>query len=244
MPEAFDGSAERCTTFLNQVQLYLKIQNAVYTTDPERIEFIGTLLTGTAAEWFFGHGLQDERFKQYATFKQFFMETFDEHDRERVAAKKITRIRQGTRDVKTYASEFLALKRKVHWNEDTMIHLFREGLNTEIKSHLLHFPKHDTLQKLMTDAMSIDAHIREEREEITVTSTPSFNRNLSRTPIVSQEPPTEAMDIDSVQRTRRQLSPQERERRLREGRCFRCGTQGHIAAQCPTRSQAGKDLGH
>ena len=47
-------------------------------------------------------------------------------------------------------------------------------------------------------------------------------------------PQGEPMDVDKM-KTRRQLTNAQKEQFKKEGRCFNCHKQGHMASQCPTR---------
>jgi hypothetical protein len=60
-------------------------------------------------------------------------------------------------------------------------------------------------------------------------TTPQWNMKTSK----RKERDPDAMDVD-----RAQLLPQERERLMKSGSCFKCRKQGHLARQCPERMAA------
>src|SRR5690606_18708595 len=129
LPDAFDGDKNRCQEFFSQVDLYIEINAEAYTYSVDKVRLVGSLLTGNAAHWFFSHREDDPRFRDFTQFKEFFFNSFDDHDRELVAANKITSIKQGRRDVNTYATEFLTIKRNLTWDESPLMHHFKKGLS-------------------------------------------------------------------------------------------------------------------
>jgi len=52
-------------------------------------------------------------------------------------------------------------------------------------------------------------------------------------PKEKKERDPDAMDVD-----RAQMTPDEKEKLLKSGSCFRCKKQGHMARQCPTKAAA------
>ena len=71
----------------------------------------------------------------------------------------------------------------------------------------------------------------------------SFPSNLAtgpapRFPATSgfSAPQVSAEEPMQIGRTR--LTPEERQRRLREGRCIYCGQRGHLIASCPVKDRA------
>jgi hypothetical protein len=47
------------------------------------------------------------------------------------------------------------------------------------------------------------------------------------------------MDLSAI---RRKLSPEERQKRIAEGRCLYCGGFGHLALSCPAKPNSGNTL--
>src|SRR5690606_25251240 len=151
-PEPFDGNKDRCLEFFQQLELFFAIQEKTYTNDVDKIQFAGSLMTGRAADWFFSYWPDDTRFKKFKKFKEFYLATFEDHDRALVAAHKITNLHQGNQDVATYASRFLTIKRNLEWDDQPLMFHFKKGLNKEIQDHLLHFKKPQDLQELISTA--------------------------------------------------------------------------------------------
>jgi hypothetical protein len=50
--EKFDGMRPKFRGFVSQVRLIMQLHPRHYFDDTTRVEFVGTLLTGTAAAWF------------------------------------------------------------------------------------------------------------------------------------------------------------------------------------------------
>lgn len=239
LPEAFGGAKNRCQEFLQQASLYIAINKSAFNKESKKVEFVGTLLTGTAASWFFAHWPNDERFQDFEEFKKFFTLCFDDHDREIVASNKLAKMAQGRRSVNAYATEFMLIKRDLSWGDAPLLFHFRKGLNKDIRDHLLHFPKPATLQDIIDTATSIDVRIREE-------TNPSW---MGSEALPSRD--SDAMEIDAVQvnvrakTLRGPITQEEKDRRYRERLCFFCGGKGHVAMSCPQKSRhSGKVQGH
>ena len=52
LPDKFDGSRYQFRGFLNQILLVFRLQSKRYSTDEDKINFVGTLLKGPALAWF------------------------------------------------------------------------------------------------------------------------------------------------------------------------------------------------
>ncbi|KAK5922774.1 hypothetical protein CgunFtcFv8_020010 [Champsocephalus gunnari] len=98
-------------------------------------------------------------------------------------------------------------------------------------------------------AIRVDQRLAERRRERgeNAASTPLFGRELQRehygwgrnTRTSSPERPAPPIAAEEQMQLRRaKLTPEERQRRLRERRCFYCGQQGHVLAVCPAKDQA------
>jgi hypothetical protein len=61
-------------------------------------------------------------------FEAFFIATFSDSDRERVAKIRMQSLHQGTRSAAIYAAEFRQLTCDLEWNDKAFINRFRYGL--------------------------------------------------------------------------------------------------------------------
>ena len=83
---------------------------------------------------------------------------------------------------------------------------------------------YNTLNEAMRDAERIEAAIRRTRGQ------PSNKSNKPSTPKPTNDG-AEPMEIGNIQLQK--LTPAEREKCMKEGRCLRCREKGHIAKNCP-----------
>ena len=87
----------------------------------------------------------------------------------------------------------------------------------------------------MRDAERVESAHSRSKTMLPTSAAPS-TLALSPEPAEISDEPT-PMDIGSVNIIRK-LSPAERERMLKEGRCLRCREKGHYARNCPRFAQS------
>ncbi len=150
-----------------------------------------------------------------------------------------------------HAIRFWTLAADSEWNPQSLSDTFLHSLSDDIKDHLapLDLPSH--FDALVALAIKIDNRLFEgKKEKKSVerrtpahwgqsTSWSLINRHSSSAGSSNEEvtaPPGEKEEPMRVGQTR--LSPEERQRRLREGRCIYCGLQGHFLAACLVKGRA------
>ena len=148
-------------------------------------------------------------------------------------------------DIDTYIATFERLALAAGWALDTegTIVCFREGLSKGIHSKALDRDKiPHTMDKWKAAACTEVARAKE-KYNAGLTNTQCRNQQARHYNTTNQHrPPTQnnpnsnvvPMDVDATTTTNfKKLTPEECAQLAREGRCFRCRLQGHMARNCP-----------
>lgn len=240
LPEKFNGDRTKFRGFANQVRLFMFMQPLRYPTAASQVGLVGTLLTGTALNWF--SPILEKNSPLLYDFEGFmeeFMACFGEVDKKKVADQKIRSLRQGGRSASIYASEFRQLSCDVDWgSEMALIRQFQWGLREDVKDLLLTLNDATSLSEAITQAVKCDNRLFLRRQEkksslfnhppVVASSTSPSNNEFNDVKVC------DPMQIDITQ-IKGPLSYEERERRKKEGLCFYCGSKDHKLTNCPKK---------
>ena len=149
-------------------------------------------------------------------------------------------------DIDTYIATFEWLALAAGWALDTegTIVRFREGLSKGIHSKALDRDKIPRTMDEWKAAARTEVARAKEKYNAGLTNTQRRNQqtrhytitqNQHRTPAAANPNPNIVpMDVDATTTTNfKKLTPEERTQLAKEGRCFRCCLQGHVACNCP-----------
>jgi len=178
-------------------------------------------------------------------FQEGLRRTFDPVAADREKARQLCGLRQGKNTVCDYAILFRTLAAESGWNTTALYHVFLKGLANPVLERLLPLDLPSDLDSLIALAIQTDNRLEEFKalqQERSQTS--RLNRSHST---ISWTPPTRSLPErgraaptqeteEPMQMGRARLSPEERQRRIREGRCFYCGESVHLVAACPAKS--------
>ena len=247
-PERFSRESGDCRAFLAQCELHFEFQVASFPTDRSKIAYIILHLSGRAeawatAEWSRRSAVCDSFFLFRKTFVQIFQTTSP----GREAARSLVSLRQGRRRVTDFAIEFRTLAAESGWNESALSDAFLNGLSEVLKDHLAPLELPTELDALIALASRIDKRLFErERGRFRSTSSTSNQQRQPAgnfSPSWRPSPPAASMELhpmsseEPMQIGRTQLSSEERQRRMDEGRCMYCAQVGHFLANCPVRGR-------
>uniref|UniRef100_A0A4W5LSR2 CCHC-type domain-containing protein n=1 Tax=Hucho hucho TaxID=62062 RepID=A0A4W5LSR2_9TELE len=194
----------------------------MYVTNASKISLVCSLLTGKALEWVTAVWREDgTAFPSFGTFLQRFREIFEHPEGGMRADDRLLELSQGRNTAAEYALTFRTLAAQTDWVESTLKLLFRKGLSLELQSELACRDEGRSLNQFIELTIQIDNLIRSRRPLRTVPTSTQYPVTLSQ---------TEPMQLGYTH-----LTPEERERRIRQHLCLYCGQPGHLRAFCPTR---------
>jgi predicted RNA-binding protein with PUA-like domain len=137
------------------------------------------------------------------------------------ARNQLREIKQ-TDSVSGYHAKFLRWAIISKFNEEALVDSFYRGLKESIKNMMTNIPRPQTLQELLSAALEFESRILERVKER------KQNENRPR----YGQGQTATADIKATR-----LSPEERTKRMKEGRCFTCNRSGHISRNCPDKEK-------
>ena len=125
--------------------------------------------------------------------------------------------------VTDYFAKFMVEATMAEYDETTSVHLFYKGLKESIKDRMVGIPRPTTIQEMLAAALDYEARI--------------IARANERKAMQARQPKM-AQKKEEVKAGR--LTPEERKKRMQEGRCFNCNLQGHMSRECPKNKSIGK----
>lgn len=182
-----------------------------------------------------------------ATSKRFaeaLRAVFDPVATDREKAQELSRLKQGGDSVCDYAIRFRTLATESGWNATALYDTFLKGLSDPIQDLLISLDLPPDLDLLIALAICTDNRLQEWKQRRGTSYIPASAFSSSVVPwrtgphrLPPDQPPRPApqREEEPMQLGRARLSQEEREWRSPKGRCFYCGTQGHLVADCPSR---------
>ncbi|GBE87281.1 hypothetical protein SCP_1005280 [Sparassis crispa] len=247
-PEIFNGSDHsKLREFINQCKNYMAGNSHVYQEDNQKIAFVlSHMQGGTAGSWaqsFIETELTNDDFLSYGSWRDFIAsvnKAFGDENIEETARTLLRNIKQGTRTADDYIAEFRSLESKAKLEDAGNIEYFKWGLNDPLRQRIYgmeSMPK--TLDKWYEYTSRFDNQWRSAQifKRGTTTTTRGKGRSVHRPYYSASAKDPNAMDVDRVSISR--LSPDERQKRMKEGLCFLCGKKGHIANDRQFHPQSG-----
>jgi hypothetical protein len=226
-PDKFHGErGAKAETFLRQVAIYINLNVASFPTEASQILFAASHLSGTAGVWAALHidEAMGQGKRKYTEFSADFAAMYFDSEKKSKAEQALRALKQ-TGSVADYTHVFIQHATAAGWETPTLISQCRQGLKKDIRTMLVAcMTAFESVGDVAALALQLDT-------EMTLANTAQ-----TPTATASRTDP-DAMDI-SAMRTR--LSDSDKARMMREGLCFRCGTQGHIARECPAKKDNGR----
>ena len=185
----------------------------------------------------------DERL--WTEFKTAFQDAWMDTSKKQNVYDQLMKLTMAGWDIDTYIATFERLALTAGWALDAegTIVRFREGLSKGIHSKALDRDKIPCTMDEWKAAARTEVARAKEKYNAGLTNTQRRNQqarhynttNQHQTPTQNNPNPNIVpMDVDATTTTNfKKLAPEERVQLAKEGRCFRCQLQGHVAHNCP-----------
>jgi Ty3 transposon capsid-like protein len=246
-PTPFTGKQNEFVLFMQDIYIYLKVNQHIYNDD-KKIPFILSYLTGgDAAIWkqqFIQTKIEEhewERTKEpnwgtYQSSVDALKKTFQPYDKPAEALEDMEKLRLGNNSIMEHNSRFQLLVSQTGMTDSPMlINLYRETLPWALQSPIIR-SEHPlkTLEEWYTKATNFYiGHKRAQRlfkkRDDKPTNTFGALPAQKKFTFPKKKDPN-AMDID-------RMTVEEQTRLMKEGKCFRCKLFGHLSWNCPTKGQ-------
>lgn len=226
--------------------MHFELSPHAFPTDRAKVCFMMSYLKERARAWARAEWARNSPIcSSLKDFTEALLKTFDPVSSEREKARELNGLRQGGESVSDYAVRFWTLAAESGWNEVALYDVFLKGLAGHVQERLLPLDLPSDLDSLIALAIRTDNRLREfkvsrggcqQRSDHPQQppAFPGFAPCLSSSALPL--PPHPAGSEEPMQLGRAQLTQAERQRRLKEGRCFYCGESGHLVATCPTKA--------
>ena len=259
-PDIFDGSRDRAPTFLRQFQIYgnLNRNHELMTTPYDRVNMALSLIRGPAVEDWVDNQLKEQELKitrpdqpldrhdetLWHDFKAAFVRAFTDTNAQQKAHDQLRAHRMKSNDLDSYIATFEVLANKAGYDRDARgtIDYFVQGLSTGLRRAVIYgtakpitltewinaardeFGKHATFQSY-TDHNARPGWTTFRTQPMRQTQQSAPPPKYSRDQVVP-------MDVDSI---RKATTEEAKIAHRKEGRCFECSKQGHMARDCPNK---------
>ncbi|KAI5115327.1 hypothetical protein M0805_002265 [Coniferiporia weirii] len=246
-PNEFDGTREYARRFLSSCETYLRVNKHIYDTDELKINFVLSFMqTRTAGDWAINReslasaynvdakGNKLSTIVGYGTWDDFvkdFKSTFITTDDTNEAQQALIKLKQtGTADDFNNQFQSLATRSGIT-SPEALIALYQAGLTPALLKNIYN---RDTMPATINDwykAASRSDNIYRRLRAIQGPPPPTLPNNRFRKFSNNRPPPTYNTTGTPSNRPPR-LTPEERDKCFKEGRCLACREKGHNSRNC------------
>ena len=262
-PQEFTGSKpEALRQFIMQCRLHFEYSGSLFPDEESKIGYMITYLRGSAQDAvrpMVESSIRPVELSSVDDFVEYLKSSFGDPDEKGTARRRLKGLCQ-TGSAAEYFAKFREIMSILGWTDpEPIVDRAVEGLSSELKDELarsnLEFLSLDSLVKFI---VPLDNRIRVREDEKKVEQRKSqeikpvaralisSNQQRGGVPYNSQVVASTSLPSNNLKpgpflgngpsrpiTPRTGLSPEEKERRMKEGLCYRCGQKGHGSRDCP-----------
>jgi hypothetical protein len=224
----FNGEKpEQLSQLLAQLQSMFRIRAAEFPTERSKVDYVALHLDGDPLSWADTLYAQDEPSPLLDDFSLFARELESRFGPPiHVTAERFRDLRQ-TESVASYAAEFRRIASRLQWNHQSLVHMFFTGLKYPMKRELCREPLPDSLDEIISRAITLD--------NLQQHSTRLYRATQPPGPPSRREPPARAAPAAANAAPR--LTEEQKEYRRKNNLCLYCGDGRHYVSSCPAMSR-------
>ena len=221
-PTPFKGESKTSIeSWLSQMELY------VHDEAPDRAFAVAvSYLEGDAHTWYQTYKTT-RNVATWEELKEALLKRFNPLDKALAARDKLARWRQ-VKDVTSFNRDFRQILLDIpDISEAEKLDRYTRALKSHIWEPLC-TKNYETLEDCMTDALKVEAAKRGSKQR----SPGQFGNNSSNQGSSGGGSGAVPMDLSATDVIKK-LTPEERDRCMKEGLCLRCREKGHLSRDCP-----------
>lgn len=214
-PKEFDGNRDDTLEFLTDCDNYIKARGDKLRDDEKKIAWaLSYLKGGSAGPWKISF-IEDNasNYGSWTDFKTLFKKVFGTIDHEAKNRLTLMNLKQGSTSADDHIVKFRTLLARSGLKEDlTKVTLFQTSLNDALRNKIYsHTPLPTTIDEWYAKASELDHQWQ-------------FSNSMNRNTNWRERKTSRDIKVRAVN-----LSFAERQKYIKEGRCFRCDKIGHRA---------------
>lgn len=229
-PKPFSGDRATTVSFIQSCKNYFAINDLIYDTDIKKIGFALSFMTeDIAASWAAaiikeGQARSPVSYGTWVDFVSKIETAFSPISASADAVFKLKMLNQGTGSADEYVAKFRNIVGLADFKDLAfLIDKFLDGLHPSLRDSIM---KTTAEMKTLEDYYTVATRVDERRKYDKIFSRQSNNFTHFRRNIRQVTSPDQNVTIQK-------LSPAERDKLRREGKCFRCRKAGHMSRECP-----------
>jgi hypothetical protein len=218
-PPMFSGKKKDLPLFLTKLQMKLKGNADRYPTAASRLIYAHSRLDTDPASLI--DPLMNTNITTVEQLIEFLESTYGDPNKELTAWSRLDNLKQGKKNFLSHFANFRQIIADANLNESAQISQLRRSLSDNIREKMAGVEIPNTLDAYANLIQRYDNDLR-----YLPSSRAPANSRTTRYPV--------EMEIDAAGSSA--YAPKnsaERQKRIKEGRCFKCGQKGHISTHCP-----------